>query len=55
MIDEAELYLNSFIAPHQLLGLSIFEEDHPCTNNVFNLVIMHKGDDTVPLKRPADL
>ena len=43
-------WLNTYVAPHQLLAVSIFEEAHPNTQKGINAVIVHTaGKDPIPL------
>ena len=35
--------MNTYIAPSNLISISIFEDDHPCDNNIYHMVILHKG------------
>ena len=48
-------FLNNHIAPHELLGFSIFEDDHPCNNKLYHAVIIHKGNGATPLNKGADI
>jgi hypothetical protein len=38
-----------------LIGLSFFEDNHPNTNGVYHLMIMHKGDDSKPFEKKPDI
>ena len=42
-MEEASGYLNTHISPCNLISISIFEDDHPCDNNIYHMVILHKG------------
>lgn len=48
LLSEALVYLNTFIQPHNLISVSVFEDDHPNADGVYNVAIMHKGDDSQP-------
>jgi hypothetical protein len=39
-------YLDSYVAPHRLVNISTFEEDHP-NKSVFNIVTIARGEDPV--------
>ena len=41
---QAIAYLNSYVAPHRLVNISTFEEDHP-NKSVFNIVTIARGED----------
>ena len=38
----ARKYLDSYVAPHRLVNVSTFEEDHP-NKSVFNVTILYRG------------
>ena len=42
-MEDASRFLNSYVAPNNLISISIFEDDHPCDNNIYHMVILHKG------------
>ena len=48
-------YLNTYIAPHELLSFSIFEDDHPCNNRLCHAVVTHKGSDSTPLIKGEEI
>ena len=52
---EARDYLNAYVAPHNLVNISVFEDDHPCPHKQYHVVVMHKGDGLQPLLKPADI
>jgi hypothetical protein len=37
------------------MGFSIFEDDHPCPNNLFHIAIMHKANDSKPMSKPEGI
>jgi hypothetical protein len=43
------------VAPHNLVSISVFEDDHPCPKNFYHVVVMHKGDDSIPIKRSEEI
>ena len=47
--------MNGHIAPHNLVSISVFEDDHPCPNKHYHLVVYHKGDGIAPLVKPIDI
>ena len=51
VIDEALKYLNTYIAPHNLISFSIFEDDHPSPERWYHVVLMFRGDGFTPFKR----
>jgi hypothetical protein len=55
LLAEALTYLNTYIAPHNFVSISVFEDDHPCPNNHYHVVIYHKGDGVTPITKPADI
>lgn len=55
LLEDTVKYLNTYIAPHQLLALSIFEDDHPCDNDLYHSVVAHKGSDATPLVKGEDI
>ncbi len=55
MLNEGLQYLNTYIPPHHLVGFSFFEDNHPNTHNCYNLMIMHKGDDSKPFEKKPDI
>lgn len=42
LAEEATNYLNTYIAPHNLVSISVFEDDHPDLKNLHHIVIMHR-------------
>ena len=44
VIEDTKVYLNSYVAPHNLISISVFEDDHPCPNKFYHAVVMHKGN-----------
>jgi hypothetical protein len=55
VFDEARQYLNTFVAPHNLISFSVFEDDHPCPNHFYHVVVMHRGDGLTPIKRNEEI
>src|SRR5687768_8893175 len=55
LLRDVMKYLNTYIAPHQLISISIFEEDHPNNHGLINAIVTHKGDDSAPLNKPEDI
>jgi len=55
VIEKALAYLNLYVAPHNLVSISIFEEDHPSKKQFFNIAVLHKGDGITPFKRPVEI
>lgn len=55
LLDEAVRYCNTFVNPHNLVSLSIFEDDHPCPKQLNHVVVYHKGQNTKPLEKPIDI
>lgn len=51
-IDQARLYLDEWVAPHRLVSVSAFEEDHPNHSGV-NIVILVRGDLDKALQPPV--
>jgi len=33
----------------------MFEDDHPNVDEIYNVAIMHKGDDSQPFQRKGDI
>ena len=50
-MEEATAYLNNYVAPNNLISISIFEDDHPCENNIYHIVILHRGKGDVLLDK----
>ena len=43
-LEQARNYLNEWVAPHNLVAVSVFEEDHPNnTKNLVNVVVLQRG------------
>jgi len=43
-LDQARAYLNDWIAPHKLVSVSAFEDDHPNTiKQLFHVVVLSRG------------
>lgn len=43
-LEQAKAYLNEWVAPHNLVSVSVFEEDHPnSTKGIVNVVILQRG------------
>jgi hypothetical protein len=43
-LDEARAYLNDWVAPHQLVSVAAFEDDHPNTiKQLFHVVVLQRG------------
>lgn len=55
LLNQALLYCNTFVAPHNLVSISIFEDDHPCPKQHYHVVVYHKGFATRPLDKPVDI
>jgi hypothetical protein len=51
--EGARLYLDEWVPPHRLVSVSAFEEDHPNTNGIFNVVILVRGSIEKPIQPPA--
>ena len=43
-VSKAIAYLDTYVAPHRLVNVSTFEEDHP-NKSVFNVVTIARGED----------
>ena len=52
-VGKAIAYLDSFVAPHRLVNLSTFEEDHP-NKSVFNIVTIARGEDPAEAQDKKD-
>lgn len=52
-VKQAITYLDSFVAPHRLVNVSTFEEDHP-NKSVFNVVTVARGDDPAEAQDKRD-
>jgi hypothetical protein len=52
-VSQAIKYLDSFVAPHRLVNVSTFEEDHP-NKSVYNIVTIARGDDPVDAQDKKD-
>ena len=44
VFKQAVAYLDSYVAPHRLVNISTFEEDHP-DKTFFNIVTIARGED----------
>lgn len=56
VLDQAMLYLNTFIQPHNLVSFSVFEDDHPCPDKFYHVVVLHKGGEpTAPFARSEEI
>ena len=44
LLEQARTYLNGFVAPHNLVSLSAFEDDHPCPTKLYHVIVLHKGN-----------
>lgn len=42
-MDKARDYMNAYVAPHRLVSVSAFEEDHPNETGVFNIAVLQRG------------
>ena len=51
MLKEGEEYLNTYVAPGNLVSISIFEDDHPSDNQLYHLVILHRGRGDTPIDK----
>lgn len=38
-----------------MISFSIFEDDHPNKNEIYNIAIMHKGDDSKPIEIKGEI
>ena len=47
--------MNTHVAPHNLVSVSVFEDDHPCPKQQYHLVIYHIGSPDTPLKKNPDI
>jgi hypothetical protein len=36
-------WMNTFIMPHELIGVSIYEDDHPNLSEVINCTLVHSA------------
>jgi hypothetical protein len=46
--------MNENVAPHRLVSISAFEEDHPnAKTQLFNVMVVQRGQDNGP-NRPAE-
>lgn len=43
VLDQALLYVNTYVTPQNLVSFSVFEDDHPCPNKFYHVVVLHKG------------
>ena len=53
MVSKASKWMNEHIAPHEFLGLTVFDDHHPIDkeNQQRNIIIYHQaGPDPQPLK-----
>lgn len=55
LLNEAVSYLNTYVAPHNLISFSVFEDDHPCPKQLCHAVVYHRGSALKPLAKPADV
>jgi hypothetical protein len=55
LLQEATAYLNTFIQPHHLISVSIFEEDHPNKTETHHISILHTGDDSKAYEKKPEL
>ena len=44
-------FLNTYVAPANMISFSIFEDDHPCDNNLYHAVVFFKGKADTPLDK----
>lgn len=52
--EQVRQWLNEFVAPHQLVSVSFYEDAHPNLNNHINALICHKaGANPVALARSS--
>ena len=35
--------MNQYVSPSNLISISIFEDDHPCENQIYHFVVLHKS------------
>ena len=48
-IKDATDYMNQWVAPHRLVSVSAFEEDHPNSlSKLFNVVVLQRGNGEKP-------
>ena len=40
--------MNEWVAPHRLVNVSAFEEDHPNSSKLFNIVVLQSGNGVKP-------
>lgn len=52
-MDKARDYMNAYVAPHRLVSVSAFEEDHPNETGVFNIAVLQRGSGDRP-NAPAE-
>jgi hypothetical protein len=52
-MDKARDYMNMYVAPHRLVSVSAFEEDHPNETGVFNVAVLQRGSGSTP-NAPAE-
>lgn len=55
LLEEATSYLNTFIQPHNVISVSIFEEDHPNKTDSHHISILHTGDDSKPYEKKPEI
>jgi hypothetical protein len=53
--EEARAYLNEYVSPSNLLSYSVFEDDHPCDNQLYHAVAYLKAEPAKPLTKTDDI
>jgi hypothetical protein len=47
--------MNAYVAPHRLVCVSAFEEDHPNSTGIFNVVVLQRGAGGRPNSTPEPI
>ena len=47
--------MNAYVAPHRLVSVSAFEEDHPNSTGVFNIAVLQRGAGDRPNAPPEPI
>ena len=56
VLKEGLDFLNLYVKPHNLLAISLFEEDHPCPSQLYHFVIIYSEQDvSKPMGVPEDI
>jgi hypothetical protein len=45
LLDQVHKFLNDFVAPHNLISVSIWEESHPNENGIIFANVLHSSDE----------